>query len=165
MNRSGRRSRLAALLTAMFVCICLLSLSTAPAWAKVGTITEFPIPTAESDPLGITAGPDGNLWFTTPINRSGRITTGGSVTGFPIPTANSGLFGITAGPDGNLWFTEEFGNKIGRITTGGSATAFALPRTCQNKFGCQPFGITAGPDGNLWFTEFRGSKIGRITTQ
>ena len=27
-------------------------------------ITEFAIPTADSGPYGITAGPDGNLWFT-----------------------------------------------------------------------------------------------------
>jgi streptogramin lyase len=27
-------------------------------------ITEFPIPTAGSEPFGITAGPDGALWFT-----------------------------------------------------------------------------------------------------
>ena len=29
-----------------------------------GTITEFPVPTSDSSPYGITAGPDGNLWFT-----------------------------------------------------------------------------------------------------
>ena len=27
-------------------------------------ITEFAIPTANSGPVNITAGPDGNLWFT-----------------------------------------------------------------------------------------------------
>jgi hypothetical protein len=32
--------------------------------ASIDTITEFPIPTSYSDPIGITAGPDGNLWFT-----------------------------------------------------------------------------------------------------
>jgi virginiamycin B lyase len=29
-----------------------------------GTITELPIPTANSGPAGIAAGADGNLWFT-----------------------------------------------------------------------------------------------------
>ena len=28
------------------------------------TINEFPMPTANASPDGITAGPDGNLWFT-----------------------------------------------------------------------------------------------------
>jgi virginiamycin B lyase len=123
MNISGRRSRLVALLTAMLVCICLLSLSTAPAWAKVGTITEFPIPPAESDPEGITAGPDGNLWFTLSFGNSiGRITTGGSTTLFALPRTCQNRFGcqpegITAGPVGNVWFAENRGDKIGRITT------------------------------------------------
>lgn len=44
-----------------------------------GTISEFPIPTANSTTLGIIAGPDGNLWFTeasagpTGSNEIGRI--------------------------------------------------------------------------------------------
>lgn len=81
-------------------------------------ITEFPIPTALSGPEGITAGPDGNLWFTeAAANKIGRITPDGSITEFPIPTAASRPRKITAGPDGNLWFTESSGNKIGRITT------------------------------------------------
>src|SRR4029077_12946490 len=38
------------------------------------TITEFPIPTANSSPYGITAGPDGNLWFVeTAANKIGEI--------------------------------------------------------------------------------------------
>ena len=75
MNRSGWRSHLIALLTTLIACVGLLSLSTAPSWAKAGTITEFPIPPAESDPVGITAGPDGNLWFTEYIgNKIGRLS-------------------------------------------------------------------------------------------
>jgi streptogramin lyase len=123
MNRSGRRSHLTALLTALIACVGLLSLSTAPAWAAAGTITEFSIPPAESDPVGITAGPDGNLWFTLFFGNSiGRITTGGSSTLFPLPRTCQNRFGchpegITAGPDGNFWFTENRGDKIGRIIT------------------------------------------------
>jgi streptogramin lyase len=101
MNRSGWRSRLIALLTALIACVGLLSLSTAPAWAAAGTITEFPLPTGSGGPIGITAGPDGNLWFTAGTDI-GRITTKGRVTGFPIPPALGGPQFITAGPDGNL---------------------------------------------------------------
>ena len=76
MNRSGRRSHLTALLTALIACVGWLGLSTAPAWATAGTITEFPIPTISSFPTGITAGPDGNLWFTeSSVGKIGRITT------------------------------------------------------------------------------------------
>ena len=84
-----------------------------------GKVTEFPLPGDTIDNLyGITAGPDGNMWFTRMVeNKVGRITPTGKITEFPIPTANSSPVGITSGPDGNLWFTESDGNKIGMITT------------------------------------------------
>ena len=82
-----------------------------------GTVTEFPIPTANSAPYAITAGPDGNLWFTeTGSGKIGRISPSGTVTEFPIPTTDSSTNGITVGADGNLWFTDYDGNKIGRIS-------------------------------------------------
>jgi streptogramin lyase len=63
-------------------------------------------------PFEITAGPDGNLWFTE-NGKIGKITTGGTITEYGGSLSHP--HGITAGPDGNLWFTE-FGNgKIGRI--------------------------------------------------
>ena len=75
MNRSGLRPRLAAFLTAIVASVGLLSLSSAPAWAAAGTVTEFPL-TLPSEPFGITAGPDGNVWFTEAFgNKIGRITT------------------------------------------------------------------------------------------
>ena len=65
----------------------------------------------------ITAGPDGNLWFTELAGRIGRITTTGVVTEFSAGiTAGSGPYGITAGPDGNIWFTEVNGVNIGRVS-------------------------------------------------
>jgi streptogramin lyase len=121
-------------------------------------ITEFPIPTPNSDPIGIVAGPDGALWFAeeNTSNKIGRITTRGVITEFAGTTASvSG--GIAAGPDGALWFTEF--NKIGRITTAGVITEF--PTLTATGFAQ---GITTGPDGALWFTEYNSSKIGRITT-
>lgn len=40
------------------------------------TVTEYTIPTLASTPTGITAGPDGNLWFTESAgNKIGKITT------------------------------------------------------------------------------------------
>jgi virginiamycin B lyase len=132
-----------------------------------GVITEFPIPTLNSAPNGITTGPDGALWFTeTGANQIGRITTAGVVTEFPIPTANSnpisittwsGVTCITGEPVVALWFTESIGNKIGCITTAGAIAEFPIPTTNSG-----PSGITTGPDGALWFTEGNGNKIGRI---
>jgi streptogramin lyase len=114
-----------------------------------GAISEFPIPTANR-PEAITAGPDGNLWFTeNESGKIGRITPTGAISEFPIPTAESRPTGITAGPDGNLWFTESNigASKIGRITPTGAISEFPIPAAHSI-----PVGITAGPDGNLWFT-------------
>jgi hypothetical protein len=132
-------------------------LPVAPASAA---IAEFAVLTPSSTPFGITAGPDGALWFTEPAgNKIGRITPAGAITEFAIPTASSSPGRITAGPDGALWFTEGNGNQIGRITPAGAITEFAVPTANS-----QPIGITAGPDGNLWFAEFSGNNIGRLTT-
>jgi virginiamycin B lyase len=127
-----------------------------------GDITEFPLPTADSQPSAITAGPDGALWFTEYNGyKIGRITTAGVITEFPLPTADSRPNDITSGPDGALWFTESRSylsdNRIGRITTAGTITEFHLP--IDNN----PSNITAGPDEALWFIGY-GNKIGRFTT-
>ena len=44
-------------------------------------ITEFPVPTASSQPSRIASGPDGNLWFTELTgNQIDRITPAGTIT-------------------------------------------------------------------------------------
>src|SRR6266581_1579757 len=110
---------------------------------SAGKITEFAIPTPGSDPEGITAGRDGNLWFTELAgNQIGRITPTGTVTEFAVPSSGTYPNWITTGPDGNLWFTSY--NTIVRFTPTGTITGFQL-RTSNS-----PAGIIAGPDGNLW---------------
>lgn len=120
--------------------------------------TQFPVPTVNSGPTVIVAGPDGNLWFTEIRgNRIGRITLTGEITEFIIPTPNSRPDGIAVGPDGNLWFAEIAGNRIGRITVEGVITEFLVPSA-----GSSPIVIAAGPNNDLWFTERTGNKIGRV---
>ena len=69
----------------------------------------------ESGIAGITAGPDGNLWFTqndlgqVGIDDADRARSARPTRRLPYP------FGITAGPDGNIWFCEGFGNAVGRL--------------------------------------------------
>src|SRR6059058_5122535 len=86
-----------------------------PAAAATGTITEFRpagfSQTATSDPLGITTGPDGNLWFTdagasmiATINPSGA-----GLAEFKTNTGAASPVAITEGPDNRIWFTERSG--------------------------------------------------------
>jgi hypothetical protein len=72
---------------------------------------------AGEQPNGITAGPDGNLWFTDlGGNGIGRISPAGAVTELAPPSAFSRPIAIAVGPDGNLWFTETYaGTPIGRL--------------------------------------------------
>src|SRR5207244_11948852 len=116
----------------------------------LGVVTYFGVMTP--GPWNITAGPDGNLWFTEHLStRIGRITPDGVITQF-----GTGIFGgafsrgITAGPDGNLWFTvfpystlSSGGPGIGRITPSGVVTEFSTGLSTN----AYPMGITAGPDG------------------
>jgi streptogramin lyase len=158
-NRTTASNRQSFLLTGLAsLLICAMAVPIAQALS--GKIREFPLP-AGGGPVDITAGPDGNVWFTEiGGDKIGRITKDGTITEFPVPTPNSYPHGITAGPDGNMWFTEIKGNKIGRTTPEGKVTEFAIGTFCS-----QPHDIAAGPDGNLWFVEGNADKIGRITLQ
>jgi len=146
-----------------------------PQVAKIGRITTtgqmtewslmpaIPLSAPSTYPQGITAGPDGALWFVEANTGTiGRITTAGLITRFSTAALriNSAPTSIASGPDGALWFTEtQNGNKIGRITTAGQINEYAIPTALS-----EPSGITAGPDGAVWFTEEFGNKLGRITT-
>ena len=85
-------------------------------------------------PFGITAGPDGALWFANSGNNTiGRITISGTVTSYK-GTNIDGPYDITPGPDGALWFTNAFNNTIGRTVglvpipaTGGWRNAIEVP--------------------------------------
>ncbi len=132
------------------------------AFQNQSAITEYPVPTANSQPESIALGPDGALWFTeTAGNKIGRITTAGVITEYPLPFgAQAGSpWAIIIGPDGAMWFTEYTGNKIGRITAAGVLTEYPVPTPSST-----PSGIASGPDGAIWFTENTGNNIGRITT-
>jgi len=123
------------------------------------TISEYQIPTA-SQPGGITAGPDGNIWFlhqSTAPSALGRCSTSGSA--FAVVTTqvtNTGPIGIVAGPDGNVWFTKQGG--IGRVAPPSTVSEFGVPN------GGDSGGLTVGPDNNLWFTQPIHNKITRATT-
>lgn len=138
---------------------------------SAGEITEYSIPTVDSDPRDIAVGSDGNLWFTENSgNNIGRITTSGVITEFPIALVGSEPGAITAGPDGNIWFGQDDYN-IGCISlvatnaacpqSGGqpAITEFPLPDGYS-----PPQFMTSGPDGNVWFTEPSSGAIAKMTT-
>jgi virginiamycin B lyase len=125
------------------------------------TMTEYQVPTGNSNPVGLAAGTDGNLWFAEQAgNKIGRLTTDGSFTEFPVPTLSSFPLYLSAGPDGNMWFTEFNKAKVGRILVlaPNTITEFSTPSA-----GSCPDQIVPGPDANLWLTEACSHKIARMT--
>ncbi len=125
-----------------------------------GEITEFPlrlpIERERNQPQGITAGPEGDLWFTE-FHRLGRITPTGQISEMPsCPVAGE----ITFGSSGELWIADE--SSLCKRDPQGELSNFQLPGNLRISAGA----ITAGPEGNLWFSgaEFGGGPVvGRVT--
>ena len=137
------------------------------------------------EPLGITVGPDNNIWFTEAVpNSSGTgyvssavgvvvnpVSTDPTITEIPISPASGGVtilpYRITAGPDGNLWFTENSTGGIGMVTVTANPasdpiTTIPIPTTVISD--PQPKGIVTGPDGSVWFADASGA-VGQVTSQ
>jgi streptogramin lyase len=143
-----------------------------------GALTEYVIPRLDKRPrafpIGITTGPDGELWFAERgVGELGRITTGGDVNGqFKIKGKARFPQNVVTGSDGNLWATtgsihkyrkearvapDKYGAVIS-MTPAGVLTTHVFDLQMYS----DPRDIALGPDGNIWFTESRGA-IGKIT--
>jgi len=150
----------------------LCALAASPLAAQ-STINQFPL-TSDIQPLGIAAGPDGNLWYAVfgdgnpGTSKVGRITTAGTITEFVLPDTSRPI-GIVAGPDGAMWFAESaWYSAFSSIGRADPATFPALSSVTHFTTGltalANPHGICVGPDNNLWFSERNNNAIGRITT-
>src|SRR5947208_6084098 len=92
--------------------VVLVTGSASAASAARAQLARFPIPSSRSQPIAITLGPDGNLWFTEQnTSRIARITPGGAITEFRTPS-ESFPGDIAPGP-GGVWFTEGADGKVG----------------------------------------------------
>ena len=124
-------------------------------------VTEFPV-TNDQLPTDITAGPDGNIWFTeamgTEIGMFNPTTDVVTQFALPIKAAGADSSAIAVGPDGNIWFTDYNANAIGTVNlTTDAVSEFPIPTANAG-----PWDITLGSDGNLWFTETQANQIGMI---
>jgi streptogramin lyase len=121
--------------------LALAGLLAAPTALAV-TITEYPLPPG-SQPLGMTLGADGNLWFVEYLGRKvGSITPGGTITEYPIPQYLASPSHIVAGPDGDLYFNLSPGIAL--------IHGFGTPPTIQIG-GAVPITASAlATDGYIW---------------
>jgi len=130
--------------------------------ASGGLITEFPFPLDNQDSgiIWLTAGPDGNVWFTQASHEAhassylGKITPDGVITRITYNFPSAYPTNIILGPDGNMWFAD--GSNVARLTVDFNITRF--PDLSGKTVGA----LTGGPDGNVWFGGTDGL-LGRIT--
>jgi virginiamycin B lyase len=124
-----------------------------------GDHREFTVPTPNSQPWGITAGSDGNIWFTEhAASKIGRINvTTGKVDEFQTPTLGSAPAGIAADSSGHLWFAETNANQVAMVTIGG-----ARPQINESKGVTQPDEVAIGADGNVYVSEIGSQQIAQV---
>src|SRR5205823_532452 len=97
--------------------------------SQLSGITEYTVPTASSNPLNLTLGPDNLVWFTenaSGINKIAKVSTSGTFNEYALNSGHTAPIDITKGPDGLLWFTEYHSTVggLGKSTTSGSITDY-----------------------------------------
>ncbi len=127
----------------------------AAAGAARPSIRSYTVPDAFGPPTVITAGTDGQMWFTeSGYSGIARISLDGVIKDFSTRDTG-GSTGITPGPDDRVWFTAADGH-VEAIDRHGHVQRY--PLHVRNG----PDSIATGPDGNLWTVPV-GNKIGRLT--
>ena len=130
------------LIAALLALAALVPASIASAAPTVSGI--FPLGTEIETNNKIAAGPDGNVWFTLPGKKVGKITPAGIVQEFELAGIENTI-GIAAGPEGRVWVVATNkaasflpANPTGTETDFTSALINAEPN------------IVLGPDGLFW---------------
>jgi virginiamycin B lyase len=101
-----------------------------------GEVTgEFPLPTANANPVDMVLGPDGALWISEhSANRIARMTLDGVVTReYRVPSGGPGS--IAFGSDGALWIAEENVGQVARLDLGFDPPVEATGTTFTAKVG------------------------------
>lgn len=119
-----------------------------------GAISTFPLPSgAGGDVVTLTAGKDGNVWFTELYGNSvDKITPDGTITRYAISTPPAGSVGnmphnATVDADGNIWFCETLSSvtdDFARLNADGTFTRITFPSPVH------AYGTVLGPDNYLW---------------
>ena len=180
-GRQRRRRKSGHVFAATLAAGLALSVAGAALAAPVGSLKQFKVPTANSQPRAITNGSDGNRWFTEGTEftnappKIGRITPSGTVTEIPVDCNSCILTDIIQGPDNVLyytsndgligsynWETETFGDPIGLPNGAGIAGDLAIHNNeiwldDFNTDSLWRYNITSGV-----FTQFSGPEPGDL---
>jgi streptogramin lyase len=144
----------------------VLSLGSAALAAPVGTLKQFRVPTANSQPRAITNGPDGNRWFTEGTEftsapaKIARITPAGVITEFAPDVADGCnlciITDIAQGSGGILYITSNDPTLMRfDVATQSFATPVPMPNT--SALG----GNLAVSATDVWITDFNNDVVWR----
>jgi hypothetical protein len=137
------RSLVLKLLTAAIALVAMLAW--APAAGAAPAITgKFELGTEIETNNKIVAGPDGNMWFTLPGKKVGKITPAGVVQEFELTKVETPI-GIAAGPEGRIWVVGT-GKAESFLPTNPTGTEQGFESALING---EP-NIVLGPDGMFW---------------
>ena len=161
MARTAGRVLAAALAVGL-----VLSLGSAALAAPVGTLKQFRVPTADSQPRAITNGPDGNRWFTEGTEftsapaKIARITPAGSITEFAPDVADGCnvciITDIAQGPGGILYLTSNDPTLMRfDVATQSFQTPVPMPNTTALG------GNLAVSATDVWITDFNNDVVWR----
>ncbi len=126
-------------------------------------VFEFPIPTFESGPLGITLDSKGKVWFT----ESGKDQIGyldpyeantGLGVGFnEYSVSCQGPSGIGVDSKDNIWFSCAESNQIGKLDAAKNfvSSLYSIPTPSSH-----PVEVAVDSQDRVWFTERNQNKIG-----
>ena len=128
---------------------------------RTHAFTEFPVTTPNSQPFGIAAGPDGNIWFTEKDREQDRRVINPSTAAIKRLRDPDGVERAQRDRDRaertRLWFTEQAAAARSGLGQHRAATTMTeLPHTASRP---RQLVIVPGADGNMWFTE--GGEPGR----
>jgi streptogramin lyase len=157
MSRSAGRVLAATLAVGL-----VLSLGSTALAAPVGTLKQFKVPTANSQPRAITNGSDGNRWFTEGTEftsapaKIGRITPAGGITEFDANCQFCILTDIIQGPADILYVTSN--NPI-LLRFDVAAGTFLAPVDIPNSNAVA--GDLAVHGDDIWFTDFNNDSLWR----
>jgi streptogramin lyase len=144
----------------------VLSLGSAALAAPVGTLKQFKVPTANSQPRAITNGSDGNRWFTEGTEftsapaKIARITPAGAITEFTAGVADGCnvciITDIAQGPGGILYLTS---NDPALMRFDVATQSFQPPVPMPNTSALG--GNLAASATDVWITDFNNDVVWR----
>jgi streptogramin lyase len=134
-------------------------MNTAGRILNIFSLTDPHIPTCGLTCAGITAGPDGNMWFTQndSFPQIGRITMSGQITYFPLQ--GKGATDIAWVHDGNIWLSDPDDRRIARISPATGVITYFEPIGQDQLFSVLR-AVSSASDGNLYFTGIKSDATG-----